>query len=132
MNDGLHARKARFLRLQVRLRVQREKMQLDAATEFQQVVESVAYRLHADDQADLIAYHVRKVWQRFALSLPKDWQRDMAAYVRKYVARDPWFRAPMAERVPMNAEQVREFAKLLVASRRHKNLHATTHGVEHG
>jgi hypothetical protein len=125
-------RRARFQQLQVRLRAQRKRMDRLAASEFCEVVESIAYRLKSDVQADLIAYHVREVWQRFALSLPEGWQRDMTAYVRKDVTRDPWFRAPMAEQVPVTADHVREFAKLLVASRRHKKLDATTTEVKHG
>lgn len=124
-------RRAQFQQLQVRLRAQRKRMDRLAASEFCGVVETIAYRLKADEQADLVAYHIREVWKRFALSLPEDWQRDMTAYVRKDVTRDPWFRAPMAEQVPMTADQVREFAKLLVASRRHKKLHATKPEVNH-
>lgn len=125
-------RRNRFQQLQVRLRAQRNRMDQLAASEFCEVVESVACRLKCDEQADLVAYHLREVWQRFALSLPHGWQASMAAWVRKVVKRDPWFRAPIAEQVPMHADQIREFAKLLVASRRSKQRSATTPEVKHG
>lgn len=130
--DPQRERRVRFLQLQARLRKQQASMRRDAEVEFQQVVESIAYRLKSDEQADLVAYHIREVWQRFALSLPENWQTSMAAYVRKDVARDPWFRAPIAEQVPMTADQIREFAKLLVASRRRKQQRAITPEVIRG
>lgn len=125
-------RRARFQQLQVRLRAQRELMDQLAASEFFEVVESIAYRLKSDEQADLVAFHLRRVWQRFALSLPQDWQTSMAAYVRKDVTRDPWFRAPMAGHVPMSPEQIREFATFLVASRRQSKARASQREVKHG
>lgn len=124
--------RARVLRLRTRLREQRARMRQAASYEFEHVVEVIADRLGSGGRHDLVAYHIREVWERFALDLPDNWQDDMTRYVRRDVERAPWFRVARISPEGVNPEQLRALALLLVASSRQSKPTTFDGGGAHG